>query len=97
MVPYETHKGWLYSVYNIYLKWVDKWINTPVENSIIIEYNDFMSNPEKVLTELFTFLKNNKPLDSLISLVINDLNIEYKNTITVERYNELSNLIKKIL
>lgn len=97
MIPYETHKGWLYSVYHIYLKWVDKWVNTPVENSILIEYNDFMGNPEKVLTELFTFLKNNKPLDSLISLVINDLNIEYKNTITVERYNELSNLIKKIL
>jgi hypothetical protein len=95
MIPYATNKGWIFSIYNVYLKWVNKWVNTPVENSIVIEYNDFMSRPEKVLNELYVFLKNSKPHHSFIHLIIKKLQIEYKNTMTPERYNELSELIKK--
>ena len=94
LTPYATKEGWLSSIYKVYLQWLDKWVNTPIENSIVIEYNDFMSNPEKVLTELHFFLKSKNPHDSLIHEIINNLQIEYKNTISTERYNELSELIK---
>jgi hypothetical protein len=92
--PYVTKEGWLSSIYKVYLQWLDKWINTPIENSLVIEYNDFMRNPERVLNELHFFLKGKNSNDSVIHEIINNLKIEYKNIISTDRYNELSELIK---
>jgi hypothetical protein len=92
--PYVTKEGWLSSIYKVYLQWLDKWVNTPIENSLVIEYNDFMRNPERVLNELHFFLKGKNSDDSVIHEIINNLKIEYKNIISTDRYNELSELIK---
>lgn len=91
-ISYSEKIDFFRNVLREYKGWVEKWINEPTHNSIIIEYSNFMKNPQETLDNLQEHLLQTKDSE-LSSKIINEMKIEYKHSITFEKYKELANLL----
>ena len=80
---------WMYQFYNTF---VDKWIKTPPENSLVIDYSDLITNPIETISavQLFTTGTNDPVLSERI---VRELRIESKNEISESRYQALKAII----
>jgi hypothetical protein len=91
-VPYSRKIEFFKIVLNQYKCWVKKWITEPTANSIIIEYSDFMKNPQETLDRIQEHILKSK--DSKLSAkIVKEIKIEYKHSLSLEKYKELSNLL----
>lgn len=91
-ISYSEKLDFFRSVLREYKGWVEKWINEPTHNSIIIDYSNFMKNPQETLDNLQEHLLQTKDSE-LSSKITNEMKIEYKHSITFEKYKELANLL----
>lgn len=91
-IPYSSKPDFFRNVIREYRAWVKKWITEPTPNSIIIEYSEFVKNPQVTLDNLQEFLLQTKNSE-LSAKIIKELKIEYKHTITPEKYKELCDVV----
>jgi hypothetical protein len=91
-IPYSDKKLFFTRVLEQYVKWIKKWVNTPTPNSIVIEYSDFMINPQKNLDKLQEHLLGTIDSD-LSTKIVKEMNIEYKHSLSPKKYKELANLL----
>jgi hypothetical protein len=91
-VAYTDKIEFFKTVLTQYKCWVNKWITEPTPNSIIIEYSDFMNNPQKTLDRIQEHILESKDSD-LSAKIIEEMKIEYKHSLSLEKYKELSNLL----
>jgi len=91
-IPYSEKPDFLTTVLKQYKDWVQKWVTTPSPNSIIIEYSDFMKNPQETLDKIQEHLLQTKDSE-LSAKIVEEMKIEYKHSMTTEKYKELANLL----
>jgi hypothetical protein len=91
-IAYSEKLDFFRRVFKEYTQWVEKWINTPTPNSIIIEYDTFMKNPHETLNMLQYHLLNSVDT-ALSSKIVEEVKIEYKHSITPEKYTELKTIL----
>ena len=92
LIPYSEKLDFLKKILKFYKDWVQKWVTEPSPNSIIIEYSDFMRNPQDALDKLQEHLLETKDSE-LSAKIVEELKIEYKHSMTFEKYKELANLL----
>jgi hypothetical protein len=90
-LSYSDNIDRIQRMFKYYLKWKKKWVDTPTPNSILIEYDSFMMSPKETIDKISAFL--GIPADS--SKIVEDLKIEYKHTITPEKYKQLKDILAK--
>lgn len=91
-IPYSEKSDFFKTVLKQYKEWVQKWIIEPTPNSIIIEYSEFMKNPQETLDKLQEHLLESKDSE-LSAKIVEELKIEYKHSMTFEKYKELADLL----
>jgi hypothetical protein len=91
-IHYSEKTDFLKTVLKEYKGWIEKWINQPTPNSIIIDYSDFMKNPQETLDKLQEHVLTTKNSE-LSSKIVEEMKIEYKNSLRYEKYKELANLL----
>jgi hypothetical protein len=94
-ISYSSKLGFLRGVIHEYNGWVQKWINEPTPNSIIIEYSYFMKNPQKTLDRIQEHLLETKDSE-LSAKIVEEMKIEYKHSLTPKKYQELANLLAQL-
>jgi len=90
-LSYSDNVGLIQAMFQYYINWKKKWVDTPTPNSILVEYDSFMRSPKETIEQISIFL--GIPVNS--SKVVDDLKIEYKHTISSEKYNELKEILAK--
>jgi hypothetical protein len=79
-----------------YNRWIQKWVTNETPNSILIEYSEFMKNPQETLDKLQDYLL--QPKDSDFSAkIIEEMKIEYKHSLSIEKYIELANVLTSLI
>ena len=91
-ISYSEKKDFFRNVSREYKDWVQKWVTEPSPNSIIIEYSDFMRNPQDALDRVQEHLFERKDSE-LSAKIVEEMKIEYKHSITPEKYQELADLL----
>jgi hypothetical protein len=91
-IPYSSKLDFFRIVLKEYKDWVQKWINEPTQNSIIVEYSDFMKNPQETLDKLQEHVLTTKNSE-LSSKIVEEMKLEYNHSLTHEKYKELANLL----
>ena len=95
VIPYSEKLDFFKIVLKQYKDWVQKWINESTPNSIIIEYDNFMKNPQIILDRIQENLLGSKDSD-LSTKIVEEMKIEYKHSLTLEKYKELANLLAQL-
>jgi hypothetical protein len=88
--PYNVDEvRWMYQFYNTF---INKWVKTPPENSLVIDYSDLIANPTETVStiQLFTTGTNDPVLSERI---VRELCIERKNEMSESRYQALKAII----
>ena len=91
-IPYSEKSDFFKTALKQYKDWVQKWINEPTPNSIIIEYSEFMKNPQIALDKIQEHLLESKDSE-LSDKIVQEMKIDYKHSLSPEKYQELSNLL----
>jgi len=94
-IPYSSKLDFFRIVLKQYKDWVQKWVNEPTPNSIIIEYDEFIKNPQITLDTLQEFLLETKDSE-LSAKIVEEMKIEYKHSLRYEKYKELANLLAQL-
>jgi hypothetical protein len=91
-IPYSQKLEFFKTILKHYKDWVQKWINEPTPNSIIIEYSEFMRNPEITLDKLQEFLLQTKNSE-LSAKIVEEMKIEYRHCMSTQKREELYHLL----
>jgi hypothetical protein len=94
-ISYSSKLDFFRIVLKQYKDWVQKWINEPTPNSIIIEYSYFIKNPQKTLDRIQEHLLETKDSE-LSAKIVEEMKIEYKHSITLEKYQKLANILLRL-
>jgi hypothetical protein len=95
VIPYSEKLDFFRIVLKEYKDWLQKWVNEPTPNSIIIEYDKFMKNPQKTLDRIQEHVLETKDSE-LSAKIVEEMKIEYKHSLTPEKYKELANLLAQL-
>jgi len=91
-IPYSEQHEFFKTVGKWYNDWVKKWVTEPTPNSILIEYSEFMKNPQITLDKLQEFLLQTKNSE-LSTKIVQELKIEFKHSMTSQKYKELCDVL----
>jgi len=91
-ISYSEKLDFFKTVLKQYNDWVEKWVTKPTPNSILIEYSDFMKNPQETLDKVQEHLLQTKD-SGLSAKIVEEMKIEYKHSLSPEKYKELANLL----
>lgn len=91
-IPYSEKLDFFRRILKQYAQWIKKWVKTPTPDSIIIEYSDFMKNPQETLDKVQEHMLGNIDSD-LSSKIVQEMKIEYKHSMNAKKYKELTNLL----
>jgi hypothetical protein len=94
-IPYSEKSDFFRTLLKQYKDWVEKWVTEPTPNSILIEYSDFMKNPQETLDRVQEHLLESKDSD-LSAKIVEEMKIEYKHSITLEKYQKLANILLRL-
>jgi hypothetical protein len=95
-ISYSEKSDFFRNVVREYRAWVQKWVTEPTPNSIIIEYSDFMKNSQEALDRVQEHLLSSKDSE-LSAKIVEEMKIEYKHSITPEKYQELADLLATLI
>jgi hypothetical protein len=94
-ISYSEKTNFFKTVLKQYKDWVEKWVNQPTPNSIIVEYDEFMKNPQITLDKIQEHLLQTKDSE-LSAKIVEEMKIEYKHSLTDKKYNELASLLAQV-
>jgi hypothetical protein len=94
-IPYSQKSDFFRMVLKHYNRWIQKWVTNETPNSILIEYSEFMKNPQETLDKLQDYLLQPKDSD-LSAKIVEEIKIEYKHSLSVDKYKELANVLTSL-